>query len=104
MKLPPFEIERFFRQHEFSAPHGISSSDCEPLTLPEILNYASPARRPLANRRRHLVENLFATLKQFWGFATRYCKLASTFRSMVCLAGWFVATRSTMGAHTKTSP
>lgn len=45
MKLPPFEIENFFRQHEFSAPHGISSSDCEPLTLPEILAYASPARR-----------------------------------------------------------
>ena len=45
MKLPPFEIERFFRQHEFSAPHGISSSDCEPLTLPEILDYASPSRR-----------------------------------------------------------
>ncbi|MCY4020396.1 MAG: aminotransferase class I/II-fold pyridoxal phosphate-dependent enzyme [Chloroflexi bacterium] len=45
MKLPPFEIEHFFRQHEFSAPHGISSSDCEPLTLPEILDYASPSRR-----------------------------------------------------------
>ena len=45
MKLPPFEIEHFFRQHEFSAPHGISSSDCEPLTLPELLDYASPARR-----------------------------------------------------------
>lgn len=45
MKLPPFEIENFFRQHEFSAPHGISSSDCEPLTLPEVLELASPARR-----------------------------------------------------------
>ena len=45
-------------------------------------------------KRRHLVENLCATLKQFRGLATRYCKLASTFRSMVCLAGWFVATRS----------
>lgn len=45
MKYAPFEIERFFRQHEFSAPHGISSSDCEPLTLPELLEYASPQRR-----------------------------------------------------------
>ncbi len=45
MKYAPFEIERFFRQHEFSAPHGISSSDCEPLTLPELLDYASPQRR-----------------------------------------------------------
>ncbi len=45
MKYAPFEIERFFRQHEFSAPYGISASDCEPLTLPELLAYASPARR-----------------------------------------------------------
>ena len=45
MKFPPFEIENFFRKHEFSAPHGISSSDCEPLTMPEVLELASPARR-----------------------------------------------------------
>ncbi len=45
MKYAPFEIERFFRQHEFSAPYGISSSDCEPLTLDELLSYASPQRR-----------------------------------------------------------
>lgn len=45
MKYAPFEIERFFRQHEFSAPYGISSSDCEPLTLPELLRYAGPQRR-----------------------------------------------------------
>ena len=45
MKYAPFEIEHFFRQHEFSAPYGISSSDCEPLTLPELLSYASPQRR-----------------------------------------------------------
>ena len=45
MKYARFEIEHFFRQHEFSAPYGISSSDCEPLTLPELLSYASPARR-----------------------------------------------------------
>ena len=44
-------------------------------------------------RQRHRVENLFADLKQFRGLATRYCKLASTFRSMVGLTGWFVATR-----------
>ena len=45
MKYAPFEIEHFFRQHEFSAPYGISSSDCEPLTLDELMGYASPARR-----------------------------------------------------------
>lgn len=44
-------------------------------------------------RTRHLVENLFADLKQFRGLATRYCKLASRFASFVALAGWFIATR-----------
>lgn len=44
-------------------------------------------------RRRHLVENYFADLKQFRGVATRYCKLARTFASMVTLAAWFIATR-----------
>ena len=44
-------------------------------------------------KRRHLVENFFARLKQFRGVATRYCKLASRFRSLVCLVGWFLATK-----------
>ena len=45
MKFAPFKIENFFRQHEFSAPYGISQSDSEPLTLDELLTYASPERR-----------------------------------------------------------
>ena len=42
---------------------------------------------------RHLVENLLCDLKQFRGIATRYCKLPTTFRAFVCLAGWILATR-----------
>ena len=45
MRYPPFEIERFFMRHEFSAPYGISASDCEPLTMDEILALAGPERR-----------------------------------------------------------
>ena len=45
MKFAPFKIENFFRQHEFSAPFGISQSDTEPLTLDALLGYASPERR-----------------------------------------------------------
>lgn len=45
MTYPPFEIENFFRQYEFSSPYQLSASDCEPLTLPELLEYASPTRR-----------------------------------------------------------
>lgn len=41
-------------------------------------------------RTRHLVENLFADLKQFRGLATRYCKLASRFASFVQLAWWCI--------------
>lgn len=53
--------------------------------------------RPLdeaSYRTRHLVENLFADLKQFRALATRYCKLASRYESLVALAGWMIATRN----------
>ena len=43
--------------------------------------------------RRHLVENLFADLKQFRGIATRHCKLASRYEALLCLTAWYVATR-----------
>ena len=45
MKLEPFAIENYFRKYEFSAPWQISPSDCEPLTLNELLSFASPMRR-----------------------------------------------------------
>ena len=32
-------------------------------------------------------ENAFADYKQFWGLATRYCKLACTFAGLVNLVG-----------------
>jgi len=36
--LPPFRLERFFAQHEFSAPYLLCTSDCESLTLDELLD------------------------------------------------------------------
>ena len=44
-------------------------------------------------RTRHLVENYFASLKQFRGIATRYCKLAGSFVSFIHLADWFLETK-----------
>ena len=41
---------------------------------------------------RHLVENVFADLKQFRGTATRYCRLAATFRAMLSLCVFVVNT------------
>lgn len=37
-------------------------------------------------KQRHLVENLFAKLKHYRGIATRFDKLASSFRAMVFIA------------------
>lgn len=40
MDLQPFKLERYFAQYEFSAPFLLSCSDCEPLTLKELLTMA----------------------------------------------------------------
>ena len=37
MKLEPFKLERYFARHEFSAPYLLCSSDCESMTLDELL-------------------------------------------------------------------
>ncbi|NQU54413.1 MAG: aminotransferase class I/II-fold pyridoxal phosphate-dependent enzyme [Bacteroidetes bacterium] len=40
MKIKPFQLERYFAQHEFTAKHLLSCSDCEPLHLNEVLKMA----------------------------------------------------------------
>lgn len=45
MQLEPFQLERYFAKHEFSAPYLLSPSDIEPLRLPELLAMASADRR-----------------------------------------------------------
>lgn len=47
MKLPPFRLERFFARHEFAARHLLCASDCEPLTLAELLALADDETRTL---------------------------------------------------------
>ena len=47
MQLPPFELERYFARHEFSARYLLSSSDCEALSLKELLAMADDASRSL---------------------------------------------------------
>lgn len=37
MRLPPFRLERYFAQHEFSAPYNLCASDCESVTIQELL-------------------------------------------------------------------
>jgi transposase len=50
---------------------------------------------PVKYRTRHLVENYFCDLKQFRSVATRYCKLATSYRAFVHLASWIIDTRVT---------
>jgi aspartate/methionine/tyrosine aminotransferase len=38
MKIPPFKLERFFARYEFKAPYLLSSSDCESLSIQELLD------------------------------------------------------------------
>ncbi len=40
MQINSFALERYFAKYEFSAPHLLSCSDCEPLTLKELLDLA----------------------------------------------------------------
>ena len=37
MKLEPFQIERYFAQHEFTTRYLMSASDCEAMTVAELL-------------------------------------------------------------------
>ena len=49
MKIKPFKLERYFAKYEFSAPYLLSCSDCEPLTLKELLSYADEESMQLYN-------------------------------------------------------
>jgi aspartate/methionine/tyrosine aminotransferase len=42
VRLEPFNLERYFDRHEFAARYLLSASDCEALTLAELLSMASP--------------------------------------------------------------
>jgi aspartate/methionine/tyrosine aminotransferase len=37
MRLPDFKLERYFAQHEFSAPYLLCASDCESMALGELM-------------------------------------------------------------------
>lgn len=45
MSITPFKLERYFAQHEFSAPYLLSPSDCDPLKMSDLLALASDERR-----------------------------------------------------------
>ncbi len=44
MKIPPFRLERYFAQYEFSASYLLGSSDCESLAVGDLLDMQPGAR------------------------------------------------------------
>ena len=47
MQIKPFKLERYFAKYEFAAKYLLSSSDCEPLMMAELLDYAADEQRAL---------------------------------------------------------
>jgi len=47
LRIRPFQLERYFSRHEFTTPHLLCCSDCEPLRLQELLDLADDAGRRL---------------------------------------------------------
>ena len=40
MKIDTFELERYFAKYEFSAQYMLSSSDCETISMSELIDMA----------------------------------------------------------------
>ena len=49
MQINPFKLERYFAQYEFKVKYLLSPSDCEGLTLNDLLQWADPASLALWN-------------------------------------------------------
>ena len=47
MRIPEFKLERFFAEHEFTAPYLLCASDCEALRIDDLLALEPEARRGL---------------------------------------------------------
>lgn len=42
MQIAPFKLERYFAKHEFKVRYLLSPSDCESLSMAELLQMADP--------------------------------------------------------------
>jgi aspartate/methionine/tyrosine aminotransferase len=51
MKIAPFETEHFFDRYEFTAPYQLCNSDCESLTIAELLALAGLSLEDLGRER-----------------------------------------------------
>ena len=51
MKIAPFETERFFADYEFSAPYQLCNSDCESISIQELLSLAGGSLEEFGHQR-----------------------------------------------------
>ncbi len=49
MKINDFKLEVFFGKHEFTAPYLLTQSDCESMSVKELLTYEPGAEESLLN-------------------------------------------------------
>jgi len=57
MRLPPFAIEEYYARFEFSTPYMLSSSDCEAVTIGDLLALEPGAGERLAAQRTGYTES-----------------------------------------------
>ena len=57
MKIPPFKTEQFFSQYEFTARYPLSVSDCETMTVGELIGLAGGNVQQLADLRLGYTES-----------------------------------------------
>ena len=58
MKIKPFKLERYFAQHEFKAPYLMCCSDCESVSIGDLLAMESGAARRFLDLRLGYTESL----------------------------------------------
>ncbi len=58
MKLKKFQLERYFEQYEFSAPYLLCSSDCESLSINDVLKFEENSQDEFLSLRLGYTESL----------------------------------------------
>ncbi len=58
MRLAPFALERFFARHEFTVQHNLCASDCETLTVAELLALETGAAEKFSALRLGYTETM----------------------------------------------
>jgi aspartate/methionine/tyrosine aminotransferase len=72
--LPPFQTELFFTDYEFTAPHILAASDCQTLSVGELLELAQASPQDLMNVQLGYTES--------WGHPELRKKVAARYRGL----------------------